>query len=107
VCPTAALRYQARSHTGEKDLLPSSRRSIRPDVSARCPLERLPWNFKLGTLVKLSRETPNVVKTVHKYLTLYMKTQVRGINDGDINTPWKHFWQHLMFLYYWQWHAPQ
>jgi len=36
-----------------------------------------------------------------------MKTPERVINAGDVSTPRKHFWQHLMFLYYWQWHALQ
>jgi len=50
--------------------------------------------------VILSRETPNVVKIEHKYRTLYMETEVRVINAGDISRPRKRFWQQLMFLNY-------
>jgi len=52
----------------------------------------------METFVKLSRETPNVVKIEHKYWTLYMETQVCVINASDISMPRKRFWQHLMFF---------
>ena len=58
----------------KKRRLASSCPSVCPHVSARLPQDGFPWNFMMGTSIKICRETPNFVKIEQKYWALYMKT---------------------------------
>jgi hypothetical protein len=74
----------------EKTLLalsyPSVSLSVWPRVSSRFPLEEILWNFMLGTFVKICQQTPNLVKVGPKYRAHHMKTLVRLIVAGDIDS---------------------
>jgi hypothetical protein len=89
---TALLRYQTRSRSGEKPLLASSWRAVRPSARIRAapppPPEVFLRNFTLG----------NLHETLEK-LQMWLKSDNnighckwrRFVVAGDINTPQKHF----------------
>jgi len=50
--------------------------SVCPHVPARVPLDGILWNWKLGSIMKICQEIPNLVKIGQKYRSLCLKTQV-------------------------------
>jgi hypothetical protein len=58
----APYGFQARLHNREKRLLASCP-SVGPHVSAPLPVDVCPWNWMLGTFMKICRENPSMVKT--------------------------------------------
>jgi len=111
----------------EKHLLASSRLSgirlsfyvfsVRPQLSARIPLEQCLWNLILGTCMKICRKkTQNFVKIGQKYQTNDM-TKWERLNS------WHHYeifclstrvqwetllvfsWQNSAVSYFWQLHT--
>lgn len=64
--------------------------SVSPHVSARPPLDGLPRNLILEIFITNCRRTPNLITVGQKYRESYMKTSVRFIVAGNINSPQEH-----------------
>jgi hypothetical protein len=66
--------FYVRSINREKRPLTSSPRSVSQHVSARIPLDRLPWDFISGTSMKICPGAPKMFKITQIYGKLRMKT---------------------------------
>jgi len=95
LCFSLQKKIRVSSHSCEKRLIAFSCLSVRlsdhpsvsPNVSARLPLDRCPWNFILGDFMKLCHINPNLITIRQKYRTLYMKTELCFIVVSDTNSP--------------------
>jgi hypothetical protein len=64
--------FKARSHCPENRLFASPCPSVSSRISAWLSLDGYLWNLVWGTLMKICREEPNLVKIGLKYQALYV-----------------------------------